>query len=90
MSPLLVADHMPDLWLPPVTTAQYRPLRRETTLRPLVVPFEQSCGRFDHLDLDFYRQTMSARDFNFFLTFAGGDTLGFTDEDLEVFYPPEE
>jgi molybdopterin converting factor small subunit len=42
-----------------------------------------SAGRYDHLDLDKYRRTMSPPDFNFFVNFVGADALGFRDEDLE-------
>lgn len=42
-----------------------------------------SAGRYDHLDLDKYRRTMSPRDFNFFVNFVGAEALGFREEDLE-------
>lgn len=42
-----------------------------------------SAGRYDHLDLDECRRTMSPRDFNFFVNFVGAEPLGFREEDLE-------
>lgn len=80
----------PDLWLPPATTAQHGWPRQETTLGPVVVSRDGTATRFDHLDLAYYRDTMAHRDFDFFVNFAGRDTLGFTEDDLEVFYPPED
>ena len=90
MSPLFVVDQTPSLWSREATTAHYRPLLEESTPRPVIVPLSKSFGHLDHIELGQYQQTMSQRDFNFFLAFAGGDTFGFTDSDLEVFYPPEE
>lgn len=89
MSPIVVEQMPPQLWLPPVTTAEYRLLRQETTPGRMVVPFVQSVGHLDHIDLGFYRDTLGPREFEFFVSFAGADALGFTEPDLEVFYPPE-
>jgi len=90
MSPVFVKSHTPDLWLKGATTAEYRPLSEEIIPRPIIVRLDTSLGRFDHLDLGFYRRTIPQRDFAFLIAFTGGDTFGFTDQDLEVFYPPEE
>lgn len=43
-----------------------------------------SAGRYDHLDLDECRRTMSSRDFEFFVNFVGADMLGFKDEDSDA------
>ena len=89
MSPIVAEQMPPQLWLPPVTTAEYRPLREETTPTGIVVPLMQSAGHLDHIDLGFYRDTLGPRDFAFFVSFTGTDAFGFTERDLEVFYPPE-
>ena len=89
MSPIAKV-RTPDLWLPPDTTAQHGWLRQESSLRPAVIPLDGTSSRFDHLDLAYCRATMAHRDFDFFVNFAGRDTLGFTEDDLEVFYPTED
>lgn len=89
MTPIVATQMPPQIWLPPVTTAEHRLLRQESTPRPMIVPFMRSTGNLDHIDLGFYRSTLGPRDFAFFVSFVGGDALGFTEDDLEVFYPPE-
>ena len=66
------------------------PIRLATQLKhgDLVVAVPHSIagsgvGRYDHVDLDECRRTMSPRDFKFFVNFVGADVLGFRDEDLE-------
>lgn len=41
-----------------------------------------NAGRYDHLDLERYRRTMTPDDFKFFTNFVGADRLGFTEDDL--------
>ena len=41
-----------------------------------------SAGRYDHLDLDRYRRTMTPEDFSFFTGFVGADRFGVTEDDL--------
>lgn len=89
MSPIAMI-RTPDLWLAADTTVQHGWFRQEATLRPMVVSLDQTSARFDHLDLAYYRGTMTHRDFAFFVNFVGRDALGITDDDLEVFYPSED
>lgn len=67
-----------------------KPVRLSTELKNrdlvVVVPWfivGASAGRYDHLNLEKYRQTMSARDFKFFVNFVGADRFGFRNGDVE-------
>jgi hypothetical protein len=77
----------PDIWLTPTTA--WPPIHQERLPVPVLIPLERTIGRFDHLDLDMYRHTMSPSDYQFFVSFVGTDAFGFTEEDLDDFYTPE-
>lgn len=87
MSPIAV-EQAPELtWWGRATTApEYRFIGQESTPQSIVAR-TQSVGIFDHIDLGLYRDSLGPRDFAFFISFAGADSIGFTEADLEVFYP---
>lgn len=57
---------------------------------PPTIYFLEAEERFGGLDLEYYRQAMTNKDFLVFLDFIGGETVDFQPSDFEVYYPEDE
>lgn len=71
------------------STDKGRFTRKAFTLSPRIY-FLESEKRFDGLDMDFYRQSMTVPEFRAYLNFIGEETVDFHPSDFEVYYPDEE
>lgn len=62
---------------------------RSLTFTPIIY-FLESEKRFGGLDLDYYRRSMTDREFSSYLDFIGEEELDFHPSDFEVYYPEDE